>query len=68
MNVLLDECLPRKLKSSFPGHQCQTVPEAGLAGRNNGQLLVLAESAGFQVFLSIDEGLQYEQNLAPVGT
>ena len=33
MRVLLDECIPRKLKSALPGHECQTVPEAGLAGR-----------------------------------
>lgn len=64
MNVLLDECLPRKLKVAFPDHECQTVPEAGLAGQKNGQLLALAEEIGFQLFLTMEKGLQYQQNLA----
>jgi hypothetical protein len=63
MKVLLDECVPRKFKNHFPNHECQTVPEAGFAGEKNGQLLSLAERAGFQVFLSLDRGIEYEQNL-----
>ena len=64
MKVLLDECIPRKLKNALSDHECQAVPEAGLAGRKNGLLLLLAESRGFEVFLTMDKGLQYEQNLA----
>ncbi len=63
MKVLLDECIPRKLKNSFSGHECQTVPEAGLAGQKNGQLLLLAERIGFEVLVTMDKGLQYQQNL-----
>jgi hypothetical protein len=63
MTVLLDECIPRKFKYTLPEHECQTVPEAGLAGQKNGQLLSLAESAGFDPFVTMDKGLQYEQNL-----
>ena|SRR5712692_10584596 len=55
---------PRKLKNNFPGHDCKTVPEAGFAGKKNGELLSLAEQAGFEVFLTIDRGIEYEQNLA----
>jgi hypothetical protein len=63
MKLLLDECVPRKFKNHLPGHECQTVPEAGLGGKKNGELLSLAESAGFQVFLTLDRGIEYEQNL-----
>jgi len=63
MKLLLDECLPRKLKNHLPGHECHTVPEAGWAGKKNGDLLSLAELSGFQVFLTLDRGLEYEQNL-----
>ena len=63
MKLLLDECVPRNLKSHLPGVECQTVPEAGLAGKKNGELLSLAERAGFQVFLTVDRGIEYEQNL-----
>ena len=61
MKLLLDECVPRNLKSHLPGVECQTVPEAGLAGKKNGE--PLAERAGFQVFLTVDRGIEYEQNL-----
>lgn len=63
MKLLLDECVPRKLKNHLPGIECQTVPEAGLAGKKNGELLSFAERAGFQVFLTVDRGIEYEQNL-----
>ena len=46
--VLLDECVPRKFKEHFPGHECVTVPELGLAGKKNGELLSLAEEAAFK--------------------
>ena|SRR5580704_11653045 len=64
MKVLLDECMPRKLKNYLTDHDCRTVPEAGLAGKKNGTLLSLAENSGFQVFLTMDKGLEYQQNLA----
>jgi len=64
MKVLLDECIPRKLKNEIPDHDCLTVPEAGFAGLTNGVLLSLAEAAGFDLFLTMDKGLQYHQNLS----
>jgi predicted nuclease of predicted toxin-antitoxin system len=64
MRILLDECIPRKFKNALPDHECQTVPEAGLAGQKNGLLLSLAEAAGFDLFLTMDKGLQYQQNLS----
>ena len=64
MKILLDECIPRKIEYSLPDHECRTVPESGLAGQKNGALLDLAESAGFEIFVTMDKGLEYEQNLA----
>ena len=64
MKILIDECIPRKFKRSLLGHNCLTVPEAGLAGTGNGQLLDVAEERGFDVFLTIDRGLEYEQDLS----
>jgi hypothetical protein len=63
MKLLLDECVPRKFRNMLPGHDCRTVPEEGLAGKKNGELLSLAEKSGFEVFLTLDRGLEYEQNL-----
>lgn len=64
MRVLLDECLPRKLKGAFADHACETVPEAGLAGTKNGQLLSRAEVLGFEIFVTMDKSLRYQQNLS----
>jgi hypothetical protein len=63
MKVLLDERIPRKFKQSLSSHECCTVPEVGLAGKSNGELLTLAEAAGFEVFLTVDRGIEHEQNL-----
>ena len=61
--LLLDECIPRKFKSNLTGYDCLTVPEAGWAGKKNGELLSLAENAGFHVFVSLDQGIEFQQNL-----
>jgi hypothetical protein len=65
VNILLDECVPRPLKSSFiaHGHSCLTVPEAGFAGKTNGELLRLAQNR-FDAFITLDKGLPFQQNLA----
>ncbi len=62
MRVLLDECLPRRLKQSISGHEVVTVPEAGWAGRSNGELLALATER-FDVFITVDQNLAAQQNL-----
>ncbi len=62
MRILLDECLPRKLKQDLIGHHVLTVPDMGWRGVKNGELLRRAENS-FDVFITIDQGLQYQQNL-----
>jgi len=64
MKVLLDECVPRKLKRLLSGHWCQTVVEAGYAGKRNGELLALAEREGFEVLVTLDRGILHQQNFA----
>lgn len=63
MKVLLDECVPRRFKRSLVDHDCHTVPKAGFAGKKNGELLSLAEASGLEVFLTVDHGIPYQQNL-----
>src|SRR5947209_3013866 len=62
MKVLLDECVPRKLKRELTEHEVLTVTEHGWSGVKNGNLLALAE-AEFDVFLTVDQNLKYQQNL-----
>jgi hypothetical protein len=63
MRVLLDECVPRRLKRELPGHEASTVTEHGWSGIKNGRLLTLAD-AEFDVFLTVGQNLKYQQNLA----
>ena len=56
MRVLLDECLPRRLKSHLTPHAVVTVPEVGWAGLKNGELLARADGQ-FDAFVTIDRNL-----------
>lgn len=63
MRVLLDECLPARLRRDLPGHVVQTVPRAGWASIKNGQLLrLIADSAEYDVFLTMDKSLPHQQS------
>lgn len=53
MRVLLDECLPRRLKLLLVDHVVVTVAEAGWKGRTNGDLLALADGE-FDAFVTVD--------------
>ena len=63
MRVLLDENLPRQLKRHFPADvEVLTVQERGWSGIKNSELLRLA-AVEFEVFLTMDRGGEYQQNL-----
>ena len=61
MRVLLDECVPRKLRRELPGHEVRTVVEMGWNGTGNGALLQRA-AGDFDVLLTVDSNLQYQQD------
>jgi|SRR5215469_15660812 len=65
MRVSIDECAPKALKKYLVthGHECRTVQEAGWSGKQNGELLTLAE-ASFDALVTVDTSLRYQQNLA----
>lgn len=63
MNILLDECTPRALKNRLPHLAIRTVQDMGWSGVKNGKLLALADPQ-FDVFITTDKNLRYQQNLA----
>ena len=63
MRILIDECIDERLRNSLTGHDCQTARYAGWAGLTNGDLLKAAEAAKFDVLLTVDHGIEYQQNL-----
>jgi predicted nuclease of predicted toxin-antitoxin system len=62
MKLLLDECTPKRLRLDFPGHEVQTVEQAGLKGLKNGAIIRQA-SIRFEVLITVDRNLPFQQNL-----
>ena len=62
MRVLLDECLPKKLKFEIDAEFVQTVPETGWASKQNGELLRLAER-DFDVLITNDQNMEHQQRI-----
>ena len=60
--ILLDENLPHKLRHLLRGHDVRTVAYQGWAGLSNGELLRAVEEAGFEVMITADHGIRYQQN------
>ena len=67
MRILLDECVPRPIRRELTGHDVRTIREMGWAGKKNGELLALMAGTGFEVLLTVDQNLRYQQNLAASG-
>ena len=68
MRVLLDESLPRPLGRLLTGHAVRTVAQEGWTSLENGELL-RASAAAFDVVVTADQNLEFQQNLAtlPIG-
>ena len=64
MKVLLDENIPHNLRQFLPEHDVSTVTYCGWGGLRNGELLKTAQQAGFEVFVTGDREIEYQQNLA----
>ena len=63
MRLLLDECVPARLRRALPTHDVSTVVAQGWSGVKNGKLLALAASQ-FDAFITVDKNLPYQQNTA----
>ena len=61
MRLLLDECVPARLRRSMLSHQVSTAVQEGWSGVKNGKLLALA-ATGFDAFMTVDKNLSHQQN------
>ncbi|HEX6443057.1 MAG TPA: hypothetical protein VF007_12780 [Stellaceae bacterium] len=61
--------MPRQLAREIPDHQVRTVQQQGWAGLGNGELLRRAAADGFEIFVTADQNLEFQQNLSgsPIG-
>ena len=64
MRVLLDNGTPRGVAAALVGHTVEEARSRGWDTFKNGELLAAAEAAGFDVFVTTDRNLRYQQNLA----
>jgi hypothetical protein len=63
MRILFDQGTPVNLKPHLQGHTIKTAYQQGWSTLSNGELLRAAESAGFDLLLTTDQNLVYQQNL-----
>lgn len=62
--VIFDQSVPRRLRDLLTGFHIATAYEAGWATKSNGDLLATAERAGFDVFVTADQNLPFQQQIA----
>jgi len=62
LTILLDESVPRLIKTQLSEFPITTVQEMGWSGMNNGELIAAAEQQ-FMTFITADQQLRYQQNL-----
>ncbi len=61
MKVLFDHNVPKKLRTLLPGHAVSTSRELGWDTLRNGDLLTAAEANGFEVMVTADKNISYQQ-------
>jgi predicted nuclease of predicted toxin-antitoxin system len=64
VKLLLDNCVPRPFRRHLADHEVSTAHERGWASLSNGELLWAAADGGFAALVTVDQNLQYQQNLA----
>ncbi|MBV8847907.1 MAG: hypothetical protein JO307_34265 [Bryobacterales bacterium] len=63
MRVLFDQAIPVPIRAFLEGHTVRTAAQETWDRLRNGELLSVAESADFDVFLTTDKNIRYQQNL-----
>ncbi len=63
MKVLFDNGTPNPIAGSLVGHEVTFARGIGWHELENGELILAAEQAGFEVLLSTDKNIRYQQNL-----
>ena len=64
MRILFDHDVPRPLRRHLTDHEVDTARERGWAELSNGELLNEAEREGYQVLITADQKMTYQQNIA----
>ncbi len=63
MRILFDQATPVPLRQFLQGHEVATAYQRGWAKVSNGELILLAEASGFEMLITTDQNIGYQQNL-----
>jgi hypothetical protein len=63
MRILFDNGTPAPLRHALAGHDVVEAVERGWDGLSNGELITAAEADGFEILLTTDKNIRYQQNL-----
>ena len=63
LRILFDQNTPRQIATALTGHDVKTALQMGWDAIANGELIDAAEKAGFDVFITADQNLRYQQRL-----
>jgi hypothetical protein len=64
MRVLFDQAIPVPIRTFLIGHTVRTASQQRWDTLKNGELLTVAEQAGFEIFLTTDKNMRHRQNMA----
>jgi len=64
LKLLFDQGAPAPLRGRLSAHSVDTLAEKGWSDKDNGELLDVAEREGYEVLVTTDQNLPYQQNLA----
>lgn len=64
MKILFDHGTPAPLRRHLPAHQVATAAENGWDSLTNGELLSRAEQEGYDLLVTTDQNMRYQQNLS----
>jgi len=63
LKILFDQGVPKPLQAYLANHEVRRAFELGWAEKKNGELLALAEAAGYDLLVTTDQNLVHQQNL-----
>jgi len=64
LKILFDQGVPKPLQAHLTNHDVRRAFQLGWADKKNGELLALAEAAGFELLVTSDQNLLHQQNLS----
>ena len=63
MLILLDHSVPQPLRAYLPAHTVHTAEQLGWDRLSDGEVMTLAEETGYELLITCDKGIRYQQNL-----